>query len=105
MDAELFVAAVQEMVGLPPVMREHLIKLAPKLTDEQRAETMAKVTAMHHDIIETSDELLKEVDAGEKEMREFEHVTLPKMHQAIEKEEHEGAESILDDSPPSLSPL
>lgn len=104
MTATAFADAVKGMVGLPPLMRDHLLTLAPKLSDEERAQAMTKLQAIHGDILKTSEELVKEIDAGEAELSEFRRTELPKINAKIEKEEHAGAESILDDTDTQIPP-
>ncbi len=93
MDTQTYIAAVRGMVGLRPDMIEHLVALAPKLSDAQRKKAIADLTPLHAKIIASSEELLTEMSAGEKEIAKEEK----SLRAAVEKDERASAESVFDD--------
>ncbi len=97
MTAEDFIAAVRTLTGLPPVMIEQLVALAPKLSDKRRAEAMAELQKEHGEILTESRAILASVDEGMKEITAFRRTELPKIHGEVEADERAGAEHILDD--------
>lgn len=96
MDTETYIAAVRGMVGLRPDMIEHLVALAPKLNDAQRAKAIADLTPLHAKIVASSDELLTEISAGEKALAKQEK----SVRAAVEEGERASAESVFDDDSP-----
>ncbi len=100
MTAEDFIAAARALIGLPPAMIDQLVALAPKLTDQRRAEAMAELQKEHGEIMTESKAILANVDEGMKEIAAFRRTELPKIHGEVEAEERAGAEHILDDDSP-----
>jgi len=96
MDAAQFLVAVQKMNGLPPGMIEHLAVLAPKMTDEERADTVTKLQPLNTQIREVEGEVLQTVDDEIAVIDELTNTVLPKVQQDIEAGEHAAAEDIFD---------
>ena len=94
MNTQTYIAAVQAMVGLRPDMIEHLVALAPSLTDAKRAKVIADLTPLHDGILKASDEVFAEIEHGEKEISAARKAE----RQAAEKQDQASADSVFDES-------
>ena len=97
MDEQTFIQAVQGMQSLPPLHREQLLKLAPLMSDAERAKTLKKLKPIVKKIEDQQEVVLALADEGIKEVQHARKTILPKMHQEIEQAEHSAAEHIFDD--------
>ena len=97
MDEQTFIRAIEQMGSLPPLHREQLLKLAPLMSDKDRAKTLKKLTPMVAKIKKQQHLVLSLADEGIKEVQHARKTILPKMHQEIEQAEHSAAEHIFDD--------
>jgi hypothetical protein len=103
MPIEEFIAAVQALQGLKPEYIEQLITLAPRLTDAQRSDALAKLKPIHDDILAQGETLLHEIDEGEKEIQHALKVDLPAQQRAVEDAERSSVDAIFNDDSSSLA--
>ncbi len=101
MTADAFITAVKEMNGLPPMLANQLIALAPRMTDQERSDAVAQLTPMNADIEKDQKDILKDLDEGMVTLKKAEKTILPAMRKAESQKEAQKAESLFDDSPAS----
>lgn len=92
-----FAEVVQGMPGLLPAMVEHLVQMAPDLTDEERATTIATLKPVSDDIVKLEGEQNEILEDGQKAMAALKKKELPKVKTAMEDSERANAERVLDD--------
>jgi hypothetical protein len=95
MNNEQFIAGVQEMHGLTSMMVEHLIAISPKLNDEKRAETFAKLTNADNEIMNALSEQEILVKQQGEELHAIEHIALKAEERGEHEEEVSTAEAML----------
>lgn len=98
MTTQQFIDQVRGMTGLKPVMIEHLVKLAPAMSERDYDETVAALIPVHEEILKESEVLLKEIEKGEAEMNAYEKTELPARRRAVEDQEKNLADRIFDES-------
>lgn len=101
MNAQDFIAAVKELVGLRPDMIARLVELAPNLTDEDRKAALEKLTASHEKIKKYNAAISHELDEGITDMDKTIKTLKRESHESEEGKEHASAEKILDDATPA----
>jgi hypothetical protein len=93
MTAAAFVDSVQGMKGLLPGMVEHLVSMAPKLTEQERAEAVAALQPVSAEIVQLETEQTAILDNGKKEMAQLKRKKLPAVKKLYEQAEKGKTES------------
>jgi len=93
MTLQAYTQAIQGMVALPPTVLEHLLTLAPQMTDDERDEALATITPVYGQIEQESKELMEYIDDDMKNIRREKRAA----QKGLEAREHAAAEKLLDD--------
>lgn len=95
MTPEDFITAVEEMEGLTDLMVEHLVAIAPKLTDEQRADTIEKLRIADGEIITALGDQETLIKQEEQEMHAIERDVTRQEESGEHAEDEREAEDLL----------
>lgn len=97
MTPEEFTKAVVEMTAIPPVLRKRLMDLAPHLTDDERAQTLASLQGSNERIGTIVDDMTKALNDGIAALDRYGKTTVAAQVKEQEDQEHKAADKILDD--------